>query len=433
MDRMFVETSEIRQNSYIQLLYDFAEGMDVTLFLVGGSVRDLLLKKSTQDFDFTLASDAIKFAKAFSKSINAPFIQLEENPATARVIANYSKDGNDHLTMDFAQYRAPSLVEDLQLRDLTINAMAIPLKSLISLEQPELIDPCDGRSDLEHKLLKFPSEEVILHDPLRLLRIFRFATQLNFQVSPESISYIKKHYYRLLEVSVERIRDEFLKILNSNNSVEYIQEMSNVKLLMEVFPEIKEIDNLKEALTKFEDNLIPDQLIHYKQEIDIYLAEELGAGANRYSLIKLTLLLYDNIEDVKLLRLSRKSIKFTETVLTGYHLIQESNFTKNEIINILRLTHNELWGLLVFSAAMNPGFTQQFMKIVDIYFKHFLPIVNQGQLITGRDIISKFQLKEGKQIGDILKLIEEKQYLGEIKTQAEAFDVVETLIQGLRE
>ncbi|MCG9126697.1 CCA tRNA nucleotidyltransferase [Candidatus Poribacteria bacterium] len=430
---MHFETTEIRQNSYIKLLYDFANGMDVTLFLVGGSVRDLLLNRSTHDFDFTLASDAIMFAKEFSKSINAPFIQLEENPATARVIANYSKVGNEHFTMDFAQYRAASLVEDLQLRDLTINAMAIPLKSLISLDRPELIDPCDGINDLTNKLLKYPSEEVLLQDPLRLLRIFRFAAQLDFQISPESISYIKKNYDRLSDVSVERIRDEFLKILNSNNSIEYIQEMLNVGLLMQVFPEIKELDNLKQALIKFEDTIIPDELIHYKHDIDIYLSEELGAGASRYSLIKLCLLLSDNIENVKLLRLSGKAIKFSDTVLSGYRLIQESNFTEKEIVNLLRITHNEFWGMLVFSAAMNPGLTQQFEKIVDIYYNHFLPIINQGQLITGRDIISKFQLKEGKQLGDILKLIEDKQFLGEIKTQAEAFDVVETLIEAWQE
>lgn len=433
MNQVLVETEELRLNPSIKLLNDFAEGMNVHLFLVGGSVRDLLLKRSTHDFDFTLASDAIKFAKAFSESIKAPFIQLEENPAMARVIANYSKVGNDHITMDFAQYRAPSLAEDLQLRDLTINAMAIPLNSLLRTEQPELIDPCNGVNDLTNEVLKFPSEEVILHDPLRLLRIFRFAAQLDFQISQVSMSYVNKHFFRLSEVSKERIRDEFLKILNTNNSIEYLQEMLNVGLLTQVLPIIKEIDKLKPALINFEGNTIPDELSQYKREIDLYLKEEIGAEATRYALIKLSLLMNDNKDMWKLLRLSRKAIKFTETVLEGYHLIQASHLTENEIINFLRITHIELWGVLMFSAAINPNLTHQFKSIVDTYFNHFLPIINQGRLITGKDIINKFQMMEGKEVGNILKLIEEKQFTGEVKTRAEAFAVVETYLHKHRE
>lgn len=428
MKQVVVETKKIHLNTSIKLLDLFAEDRNVPLFLVGGSVRDLLLNRSIHDFDFTLASDAIEFAKAFSESINAPFIQLEEKPATARVIANYSKVGNNHFTIDFAQYRAPSLVEDLQLRDLTINAMAIPLKSILRSEQPELIDPCDGRNDLDDEMLRFPSEEVILHDPLRLLRIFRFAAQLDFQISQESMSYIRKHQYRLSEVSKERIRDEFLKILNIKNSIEYLIEMLNVGLLTQVLPTIKESDNLKAVLTNFEDNTIPDELSKYKGEIDFYLDGELGAEATRNALIKLSLLMIDNKDVGKLLRLSRMAIKFTESILEGFHLIQVTHLTEKKIINLLRNSHIDLWGVLLFSAAIKPSITHQFNRILDTYYNHFLPIIKQGRLITGKDIISRFRLKEGKQVGDILKAIEDKQFYGEIKTRAEAFAIVETLI-----
>ena len=428
MNQLFVEKKEVHLNPSIKLLYDFAEEMNVPLFLVGGSVRDLLLNRSTHDFDFTLAADAIMFAKAFSDSINAPFIQLEEKPATARVIANYSTDGNDHFTMDFAQYRAPSLVEDLQLRDLTINAMAIPLNSLLRSEQPELIDPCDGLNDLANKILKFPSEEVILHDPLRILRVFRFAAQLDFQITQESMSYIHKHHYRLSEVSKERIRDEFLKILNTKNTLEYLREMLKVGLLTRILPAIKELENFKQALINFEDNTIPDELSQYRREIDSYLKEELGADVTRNALLKLSLILNDNKDIGELLRLSRKAIKFTETVIGGGRFLQGSNLTENEIINFLKMYHTELWGVLMFSRAVNPYLTHQFKRIVDTYFNQFLPILKQGRLITGKDIINKFQLIEGKEVGEILKLIEDKQFYGEIKTQAEAFAIVETLI-----
>lgn len=432
MNQVVVKTKELLLNPCIKLLDVFAKDKHVPLFLVGGSVRDLLLERSTKDFDFTLASDAIEFAKAFSEFINAPFIKLEENPATARVIANYSKSGNNQFIFDFAQYRAPSLVEDLRLRDLTINAMAIPLDSLLRSDQPELIDPCDGRNDLDNEILKFPSEEVILDDPLRLLRIFRFAAQLDFQISQVSMSYVNKHQNRLAEVSKERIRDEFLKILNTESSNKFLLEMLNIGLLKRVLPSIKEQDNLKVSLMNYEDNTIPDEISQYKPKIDCYLGEELGAEATRNALIKLSLIMVDNKDNRKLLRLSRIANKFTETVLEGYHLIQEAHLTKKKIINLLRRTHRDLWGVLLFTAAINPVLTHQFKRILDTYYNHFLPIIKQGRLITGKDIISEFQLKGGKQVGTILKVVEDKQFYGEIKTRAEALAVVETLINEQR-
>lgn len=428
MNQVVVKTKDLQLNPTIKLLDVFAEDRNVPLFLVGGSVRDLLLERSTNDFDFTLASDAIEFAKAFSKSINAPFIQLEEKPATARVIANYSKTGNNHFTFDFAQYRAQSLEEDLQLRDLTINAMAIPLNSLLRSEQPELIDPCGGRNDLVNEKLKFPSEEVIIHDPHRLLRIFRFAAQLDFQISQVSMSYVNKHQYRLSEVSKERIRDDFLKILNTKSSIKHLLDMLNVGLLTRILPTIKESENLTAALINYEANTIPDEISEYKREIDIYLGEELGAEATRNALIKLSLIMINNKDVGKLLRLSRIAIKFTETVVKGYRFIQESQLTEKKIIDLLRSSYIDLWGVLLFTAAINPNLTHQFKRVVDTYYNHFLPIMKQGRLITGKDIISEFQLKGGKQIGEILKVIEDKQFYGEINTRTEALAVVGTLL-----
>ena len=430
MNNAILNTQELRDNSLMQVLHAFAQAREVQLYLVGGSVRDLLLNRPTTDFDFTLKSDAIEFAKMFADSIRAPFIPLEEQPPTARVIIKTSEPAPTELSIDFAQFRAAALSDDLRLRDLTINAMAIPLKSVMDSNHPEVIDPCNGRNDLATRQLRFPSEQVVLDDPLRLMRIYRFAAQLDFEMSQKSVGLVQKHKHLLSQVSKERLRDEFLKILNVEKATSYLQQILEIDLLAHVFPNIKQMNNLWHTLENFEDNPIPETLFSYKDEINTYLSEELGVYAKRRSLIKLCLLLQGSIGDIgKLLCLSRKAEQFMKCLEVEHQQLTNKRLTKKQIINFLRSSASDWWGVLLYSAAILPIPLGVLSKIVDTYYGHFLPILKQGSLITGKDLIRKFQLKEGKEIGALLKQIEERQFYGEIRTRVEAFAAVEALIR----
>ena len=97
------------------------------LYLVGGSVRALLLNQSLTDLDFAIADDAIVFAKAFADKIGEAFVKLEEQPPTARIVIRETR-----FILDFAGFRAETLEADLRMRDLTINAMALDLSSLLT-------------------------------------------------------------------------------------------------------------------------------------------------------------------------------------------------------------------------------------------------------------------------------------------------------------
>ena len=235
-------------NPNLQALNAFAKRRDVQLYLVGGSVRDWLLGRQTTDIDFTLASDAIQFAKAFAANIGAICIALEENPPTARVIVK--PNGISHtpqLSMDFAQFRAASLTEDLRLRDLTINAMAIAFENAKTFTNKarkqnlfRVIDPCGGMKDLEIGLLRFPSKQVVIADPVRLLRIYRFAAQLDFEISQNAINLVTEHRSMLSNVAAERCRDELMKIFNVKKARPYLQQMEASGLLIQVVPTLKE-------------------------------------------------------------------------------------------------------------------------------------------------------------------------------------------------
>lgn len=430
MHNITLKTQELRDNPLMQTLYDFAQAKEIQLYLVGGSVRDLLLNRPITDFDFTLKSDTLEIAKIFADSIRAPFIPLEEEPPTARVVVKTPQSTQTELSIDFTQFRAATLIDDLRLRDLTINAMAMPLESVMESNHPEVIDPCNGRNDLATRSLRFPSEQVILSDPLRLIRIYRFAAQLDFIISEKSIAFVQKHKHLLPQISKERQRDEFLKILNVEKATPYLQQIFEIGLLAQVLPNIKQTPTLWHSLENFEDNPIPETLFSYKDEINTYLSEELGFYANRRSFIKLCLFLQGNIEDIgELLRLSRKAGQFMKCLVTGQQQIADRKLTKKQIIDFLRTSTSDCWGALLYSAAKHPIPAEALRKIMDTYYEHFLPILKQGRLITGKDLIKKFQVKEGKKIGMLLKQIEEQQFYGEIRTREEAFAAVEALIR----
>ncbi|RKU29407.1 hypothetical protein C6499_08580 [Candidatus Poribacteria bacterium] len=431
---------EIFGNQTLQALGHFANERGVQLYLVGGSVRDLLLKRQTTDIDFALASDAIQFAKGFAASINATCIALEENPATARVIVK--RDGTSqtpHLSMDFAQFRAPSLTEDLRLRDLTINAMAIAFENVKAAindtgqqNASYVIDPCGGTQDLERGLLQFPSERVVPADPVRLLRVYRFAAQLDFRISESAIDLVTKYRSLLSNVAMERCRDELMKTFNVRTAYPYLQQMKAAGLLTQVIPPIKNEGIFWDSLENFEKNPIPTALQAYRSEINEYLQEELGVEINKRSLIKLSLLLRDNLGGVGTrLRLSRKASQFMKCLRLGSEALKnlDQRLTQKEIIRFLRTYISNWWGVLLYTAASHPIDPVLFKQVANTYYERIMPISKQGKLITGDDLIKKFDLKEGEQIGKLLKQIEERQFDGEIRTREEAFAVVAALIQ----
>ncbi len=432
---------DLFHHSTMQALDTFAKARGVRLYLVGGSVRDLFLERQITDFDFALAADAILFAKAFAANIKATCITLEEDLPTARVIVKKDNASyNSQLTMDFAQFRAKSLTDDLRLRDLTINAMAVVFEdvefitdSVHRLDLHRVIDPCGGMKDLKAGWLQFPSERVILADPIRLLRIYRFAAQLEFEISEQAIAFVRKHRALLPNVAVERCRDELMKILDVKKAHPYLQQMDASGLLTHVLPNSGQVSVPWRLLEKFEEIPIPIPLRVYSEEIDSYLQEELGDGVSRRALIKLALLLGDNLSNIgKQLRLSRKATQFIKGIISKYAQFLkdvDTQLTREQLIYFFRASASHWWGVLLYAATARPLDSVVLKQIADTYYEHILPIQKQGRLITGDDLIQVFNLKEGKQIGNLLEQIEERQFNGEIRTREEAFAAVAVLVR----
>ncbi len=221
------------------------------LALVGGPVRDAILGRLGNDLDFT--TDA--HPKDCEKILNKWADSVWDIGAAFGTVAGKKGD----ITVEITTYRSESynldsrkpnvefgktIEADLSRRDFTINAMALELTT----EEPTFIDLYNGVSDLQNKLIKTPGkpEDSFSDDPLRMMRAARFMSQLNFKIDPAVVAAIKSMAGRLEIISAERIRDEFIKIMMSDNprpGITLLVESGLAEIFLPEIPKLKlEID-----------------------------------------------------------------------------------------------------------------------------------------------------------------------------------------------
>ena len=221
------------------------------LALVGGPVRDAILGRLGNDLDFT--TDA--HPKDCEKILNKWADSVWDIGAAFGTVAGKKGD----ITVEITTYRSESyeldsrkpnvefgktIEADLSRRDFTINAMALELTT----DEPTFIDLYNGVDDLQSKLIKTPGkpEDSFSDDPLRMMRAARFMSQLNFTIDPAVITAIKSMTARLEIISAERIRDEFIKIIMSDNprlGITLLVETGLADIFLPEIPKLKlEID-----------------------------------------------------------------------------------------------------------------------------------------------------------------------------------------------
>ncbi len=201
------------------------------VYLVGGAVRDMILERPTHDLDFVVPEDALGFARMVADRLGGAYYPLTEDPPTGRVIL--IDDSQKRLMLDFAQFRGPDLESDLRGRDFTINAVAMELS-----EPVQIIDPLGGGRDLQDRVLRVCDPAAIETDPLRAVRAVRMATKFKLRMLPETQALIRASMARLSEVSPERVRDEFFRILEGKRAAGAVQILDTLGILELIFPEL---------------------------------------------------------------------------------------------------------------------------------------------------------------------------------------------------
>lgn len=197
----------------LSLLATLAADESQILYIVGGCLRDVLLKRPNVDYDIASAGDPTALAKIFSRHIGGRWFSLDAQRGYSRVIKSVDKGGNTEaaqsLQIDFAPLRADSIEGDLTLRDFTINAMATLLPVDISPEDNlKLIDPLGGRNDLAAGCIRMCSTTVLADDPLRIIKGLRHCAQLGFFIEAKTLAASSQYAPLLKQVAGERIRNE---------------------------------------------------------------------------------------------------------------------------------------------------------------------------------------------------------------------------------
>ncbi len=202
------------------------------LHLVGGAVRDWLLRRPLHDLDFVVPQGAIAFARQVAQRLNAAFFVLDPRREVARVLLPPAPTRTVRV-LDFAVYRGPTLEADLRLRDFTINAMAID-----PLTPERLIDPLRGLQDLKDQVLRLAYARALHDDPLRVLRAVRLALTLEFRLADETRQALPQAAPRLQQVAAERRCEELFRLLMHPKAAAALRVLARVGALRFIWPEL---------------------------------------------------------------------------------------------------------------------------------------------------------------------------------------------------
>lgn len=464
-------------------LQKFARQKQVDLFLVGGFLRDSLLGKNGQDFDFTISKDALVFAKGFAKHIKAAFVILDQERGCARVVKKY-QDKTE--TYDFADFRAATLKGDISHRDFTVNTLMVKLNDLaLDVDFSEVIkDFYDGVKDLKSRRLRMVSAKSFQEDPLRLMRAFSLRAQLDLRIEQATLKQIVRDKDLLLKVARERILDELFKVLQSPRAAENLKAMDKIGLLEKVIPQITVMYRVTQGgyhhLDVWPHSLetvaqLEGVLRQYAEDLEIYqyLHEPLAGGRTRQGILKLGALLHDigkpatrkkekgrmsfhghehvgkNIVHsvAKLLLLSSRERMILED-LVMWHLRPGylSNFKKpsqRALFRYFRDTKEEAASIAFLSMAdqrstRGPLSTQRdeqhHEKICQDLIVRFFAAKKEKPfvcLINGHDLIKKLKIKPSPFFGQVLQAVEEAQATGKITTKDEALALARSIVQRI--
>ncbi len=477
----FAPGSHPLENDKIAAIYAIAGSADLRAYLVGGYVRDNVdvgrpipaAHKNINDLDFAVLAKsgvlpAIGLARTVAEQLEGHFVLLDESNDIARVVL----DPTDGVTtyLDFAGCVGGSIESDIQRRDFTINAI------VYNHETNTLLDPTGGLKDLATGTIRAVSEAVLIDDPLRVLRAYRFAAKLEGTIDETTRGYLKKHTHLLKDVARERISHEFFTMMDYARVAHLVVEMGQIGLLEEIYPELRDcrkvtansfhhlalFDHSVETIPQLEErwHLLPEWV---RQSAD----RELSGGISRRAAAKVAALLHDigkpgtweitpegrhtfighdklGAEMIRPLadreKWSRTLTRFVERLVLWHlrpgHLFHTGTPTQKALNRFYRTVGDEVPELMMlafadFGATCGPGLAGEdrerlercMVELMNGYPTYIEATKRLPKLLDGQDVMRILGIKPGPIIGEILNSLTEAQEIKEVTdaAQAEAF------------
>ena len=436
-------------------------------WLVGGSLRDLMLGRDVVDVDLVVADDPAAAARGLARAAGGAPFPLSDRHGAWRVV----RDGH---TVDISRSHGP-VADDLGRRDFTINAMAVPLAG------GEVLDPHGGRADLEAGRLRAVSEQVFADDPLRLLRLARLAHELGFTVDPEAERLARRDAHLAVRPSGERVLTEIRRLLEPDHPEEGIRLLDRLGVLDVVLPEAVAMRGVGQSqfhhLDVFEHTLkvldaaadVSAHVEHYLRDaagpVQAALDAEVGNDFTGHTGLRLAALFHDiekpatrTVSDegrvgfmghdrlgadtaqrvLDRWRASHALIRFCR-VLVAEHLrlgflVRERPFDRRTAYRYLQATAPYAYESIVLSladrlATRGVRARQAYVRahsqaaIELIRLLRELDSEDREPLLRG-DEIAEIAGAAGKRIGELVALLAEEQAAGTITTREEAIALV---------
>jgi tRNA nucleotidyltransferase/poly(A) polymerase len=454
----------------IQTVFALSARRKQTTYLVGGTVRDILIGGETHDLDFAVQGSGLSLARYLADQLGGYFVPLDQERRTGRVLlprsgASQPPAGQPFPTsppryLDVASLRGDNLLADLQGRDFTLNAIAL---SPTEDGGWQIHDPLHGSEDLHNRVLRAASPSSLSDDPVRTLRAVRLQYQLNCQIEPQTRTYLAAAVPLLQRVSAERVRDEWFKILQLEDAATVLEEMVRLDLLYEVAPPIARSERLAHALetvraaerlwAALDDSseptlpgnqaLLPESLYRLAPHLLQRYAALICDERSYLALLKCAALLHPLAEKSAPLatrwRLSKREAELLHTAVCHYQdvgvLAQAPHRTRRSIYRfyaqtgepgidaaLLFLAHTLAAGDPDPSRAEWAGRAKTVAQLLKAWFEHRETHVHPSPLLSGKDVMQVLGRSPGPQIGAILSQLAEEQAAGEISTRQQALD-----------
>ena len=447
------------QDPIFKILCEASEDLGIDSYVIGGFVRDYLLKRGIpKDIDIVAVGSGIELAKVVSSKLpEDPKISIFKNFGTAMI-----KHGD--IELEFVGARKESydrnsrkpfvedgtLQEDQERRDFTINALAL---SLNKQNFGDLLDPFDGISDLKNKIIRTPLDPDITYsdDPLRMMRAIRFASQLAFTIELKSLQAITENKDRITIVSKERVVEELQKILATKKPSIGFSLLHKTRLLQYILPELTALEGIEEIegqrhkdnfwhtlevvdnIAKATDDLwlrwaallhdigkAPTKKFHKKIGWTFHAHEFVGSKMVYKLFKRLRMPLNDKMKFVqKMVLLSSRPIVLSEDFVTDSAVRRLIFDAGDQVDELMTLCEADI-------TTKNPkkqkqyknNFTLVRQKIIEVeerdHVRNFQPP------ISGEEIMKTFNLKPSKEIGIIKVAIKEAILDGEIPNEHKA-------------